>query len=193
MAIFPSPIILLSFVTLALKLESSPQLICILKPLPERQFPGFTVTLSERALRKLDDIELFDDSKKEKVLEELENIWKENNFSERIKVEFVYNDGENGAEDPVMFSVWFAGKLAEKYLSWCKQDLLAKKEKSATISKSAADKKRQRDSDADSCCSPNNKASKSTSRFSGMTLEEFHRHIKGYNMGQLAEIYGSYQ
>ena len=114
-------------------------------------------------------------------------------MSEKIKVKFVYDDGENGAEDPVMFSVWFAGKLAKKYLSWCKQDLLAKKANSATISKAAADKKRQRDSDADSYGSPNNKAPKSTSRFPGMNLEEFHRHTKGYNMGQLAEIYGSYQ
>ncbi len=111
----------------------------------------------------------------------------------------MYNDGENGAEDPVMFSVWFAGKLAERYLSWCKRDLLAKNEKSAAISKAAADKKsgttkkRQRDSDADSYGSPNNKAPKSPSRFPGMNLEEFHRHTKGYNMGQLAEIYGSYK
>ena len=146
---------------------------------------------------KLDDIELSDDSKEEKVLEKLENYWNEKNLSEKIKVEFVYNDGEIGAEDPIIFSLWFAGKLAKKYLSWCKQDLLAKKEKSATISKSAAynsgtTKKRQRDSDADSYGSPNNKAPKSTSRFSGMTLEEFQKHIKGYNMGQLAEIYGGY-
>ena len=110
----------------------------------------------------------------------------------------MYNDGENGAEDPVMFSVWFAGKLAERYLSWCKRDLLAKNEKLAAISKSAAynsgtTKKRQRDSDADSYGSPNNKAPKSTSRFSGMNLEKFQKHIKGYSMGKLAEIFGSYQ
>ena len=104
-----------------------------LKPLPDRQFPGFTITLSERVLRKLDDIELFDDSKEERVLEKLEKLWSEKNLSEKIKVEFVYNDGGIGSEDPVMFSVWFAGKLAEKYLSWCKQDLLAENEKLATI------------------------------------------------------------
>jgi len=88
-----------------------------LRPLPNRQFPGFTITLSDRVLYQLDDIELSDDSKAEKVLEELEKIWNKKNLSERIKVKFVYNDGENGAEDPVMFSVWFAGKLAERYLS----------------------------------------------------------------------------
>ena len=118
-------------------------------------------------------------------------------MSERIKVKFVYNDGKNGAEDPVMFSVWFAGKLAERYLSWRKKDLLAKNKKSATISKAAAynsgtTKKRQRDSDADSYGSPNNKAPKSTSRFSGMTLEEFHQHTRGLSIDELAKIYGDY-
>ena len=161
-----------------------------LKPLPDRQFSGFTITLSERVLNQLDDIELFDDSKEEKVLEKLEKLWSEKNLSERIKVEFVYNDGENGAEDPVMFSVWFAGKLAKKYLSWCKQDLLAKKEKLAAISKAAAynsgtTKKRQRDSDADSNSRPT-----STSRFSGMTPEEFGQHVKGLSMGEYSNIYG---
>jgi hypothetical protein len=165
-----------------------------LMPLPDRQFPGFTITLSDRVLDQLDDIELSDDSKAEKVLEELEKIWNKKKLSEKIKVKFVYNDGEFGAEDPVMFSVWFAGTLAKKYLSWCK-------EKMATSSKSSADKsgttKKRRwhsdsdsdtdsDSDAESYGSPNSKAPKSTSRFSGMNLEEFQKHIKGYNMGQLA-------
>ena len=110
-------------------------------------------------------------------------------------------------------------------MSWSKENLLAKKEKLATISKSAADKsgttkKRQRDSDADSYGrpastsrilnaspgSPNNKApedqirrlsggasSASTSRFSGMTLEEFHRHTRGLSIDELAKIYGHYR
>ncbi len=163
-----------------------------LRPLPDRQLSGFTITLSQRVLDQLDDIELSDDSKEEKILEKLEKHWNEKNLSEKIKVKFVYDDGENGAEDPVMFSVWFAGKLAKRYLSWCKRDLLAKNEKLAAISKAAADKKRQRDSDAESYGSPNNKAPKSTSRFSGMNLEEFQKHIKGYNVGQLAKIYGDY-
>ena len=163
-----------------------------LKPLPGRQLSGFTITLSQKVLDQLDDIELSDDSKEEKILEKLEKHWNEKNLSERIKVEFVYDDGENGAEDPVMFSVWFAGKLAKRYLSWCKRDLLAKNEKLAAISKAASynsctTKKRQRDSDAESNSRPT-----STSRFSGMNLEEFQKHIKGYSMGQLAEIYGNF-
>ena len=162
-----------------------------LKPLPNRQFPGFTITLSDRVLDKLEDIELCNDSKEKNVLEALEKIWEEMHLSERMKVKFMCSDGEFDTEDPLIFSLWFAEKLAKKYLSWCKQDLLAKNEKSATISKPAADKKRHRDSDANSCCSPNSKAPKSTSRFPRMTYEEFHRHIKGYNMGQLANIYGS--
>ena len=56
-----------------------------LKPLPDRQFPGFTITLSERVLNTLDDIELCEDSKEEKVLEELEKHWNEKNLSEKIK------------------------------------------------------------------------------------------------------------
>ena len=78
-------------------------------------------------MRKLDDIALCNDSKEEKVLEELKKLWKENKLSKRIKVKFMYSDCEIGTEDPIIFSLWFAGKLAEKYLSWCKQDLLAKK------------------------------------------------------------------
>ena len=157
-----------------------------LKPLPNRQFPGFTVTLSDRVLDKLEDIELCNDSKEKNVLEALEKIWEEMHLSERMKVKFMCSDGEFDTEDPLIFSLWFAGKLAKKYLSWCKQDLLAKKENSATISKSAANKKRQRDSDTESNSHPI-----STSRFSGMTLEEFHRHKRGFCMGELIEIYGN--
>ena len=111
-----------------------------LKPLPDRQFSGFTITLSERVLNQLDDIELSETPKKRKYSRNSKNIGMKKNLSEKIKVKFVYSDGENGTEDPIIFSLWFAGKLAKKYLSWCKQDLLVKKENSATISKSAADK-----------------------------------------------------
>ena len=106
-------------------------------------------------------------------------------------------------ESPITFSLWFAEKLAKKYLSWCKEDLLAKKEKLATISKSAADKKRQRDSDTDSNSRPAStsrilnaspgspcKAPARTSRFAGMTLEEFFGHVKGLSIGEYSEIYG---
>ena len=169
---------------------TTPYFTVAVRPLPGRKLSGFNITLSKKVLDQLDDIELSDDSKEEKILEKLEKHWNEKNLSEKIKVEFVYNDGEFGSEDPVMFSVWFAGTLAKKYLSWCK-------EKMATSSKSSADNsgttnKRQRDSDADSYGSPNSKAPKSTSRFSEMTLEEFQKHTQGYSMGQLAEIYGNF-
>ena len=46
-----------------------------LRPLPDRQLSGFTITLSQRVLDQLDDIELSDDSKEEKILEKLEKHW----------------------------------------------------------------------------------------------------------------------
>ena len=174
---------------------TTPHFTIAVKPLPGRKLSGFNITLSKKVLDQLDDIELSDGSKEEKILEKLEKHWNEKNLREKIKVKFVYNDGELGSEDPVMFSVWFAGTLAKKYLSWCKEKM-ATSSKSSADKKSGTTKKRGRhsdsDSDADSYGSPNSKAPKSTSRFSGMNLEEFQKHIKGYSMGQLAEIYGNF-
>jgi len=175
---------------------TTPHFTIAVEPLPGRKLSGFTITLSQTVLDQLDDIELSDGSKEEKILEKLEKHWNEKNLREKIKVKFVYNDGELGSEDPVMFSVWFAGTLAKKYLSWCKEKM-ATSSKSSADKKSGTTKKRGRhsdsDSDADSYGSPNSKAPKSTSRFSKMTLEEFHRHTRGLSIDKIAEIYGDYR
>ncbi len=72
-----------------------------LNPLPNRQFSGFTITLSERALKRLYEIALFDDSKEENILDALEKLWKKQNFSERIKVEFMDSHSEFGTVIPI--------------------------------------------------------------------------------------------
>ena len=62
-------------------------------PLPGRSFPGFAITL--------------------------ERIWKDEQFSNKFEVEFMDGFGDHNIGDHMEFVLWFAPKLASKYLEWC--------------------------------------------------------------------------
>ena len=62
-------------------------------PLPGRSFPGFAITLKR--------------------------IWKDEQFSNEFEVEFMDSYGVHNIGDHMEFVLWFAPKLASKYLEWC--------------------------------------------------------------------------
>jgi hypothetical protein len=86
-----------------------------LKCLPERFFPGCTITLSDRILGQLGDV----NPQRESFLK---LFWKEENFDDKIKVEFMGSQGEHNTGDKMNFALWFAEQLAKEYLKWCKKE-----------------------------------------------------------------------
>ena len=62
-------------------------------PLPGREYPGFAITLKR--------------------------IWKDEQFSNKFEVEFMDSYGVHNIGDHMEFVLWFAPKLASKYLEWC--------------------------------------------------------------------------
>jgi hypothetical protein len=83
-----------------------------LKPMPDRFFPGFAITLSDRILGKLENVE----PQREK---DLETLWEKENFGDKIRVEFMDGFGDHNIGDHMEFVLWFAPKLASNYLKWC--------------------------------------------------------------------------
>ena len=63
-----------------------------LKPMPDRFFPGFAITLSDRILGKLENVA----PQREKYLK---RIWEEENFGDKIKVEFMDGKKEHNIGD----------------------------------------------------------------------------------------------
>ena len=84
-----------------------------------RYFPDIVIALPRKYLDTLADVV----PQREKYIERL---WEENQIDDKIKVQFMYNRCEIGTEIPIIFSLWFAEKLASKYLKWCKEDLANK-------------------------------------------------------------------
>ena len=62
-------------------------------PLPGRSFPGFAITLEKK--------------------------WRDDQLSDEFKVEFMDGYGEHNIGDHMEFVLWFAPKLARKYMEWC--------------------------------------------------------------------------
>jgi hypothetical protein len=62
-------------------------------PLPGRDYPGFAITLKRK--------------------------WKGDQLSDEFEVEFMDGYGDHNTGDHLEFVLWFAPKLAMKYLEWC--------------------------------------------------------------------------
>ena len=86
-----------------------------LKPMQGRYFPGIVIALDPKHIKEL-----------EKVVhlgkKDLETLWVKKDFGNKVKVQFMDSNGEHNTGDKMDFALWFADKLASKYLKWCKEE-----------------------------------------------------------------------
>ena len=83
-------------------------------PLPKRKFPGFAITLERK--------------------------WRDDQLSDEFKVEFMDGYGVHNIGDHMEFALWFAPKLARKYLEWC----IEREATSKVTTRSSSSYKKQR-------------------------------------------------
>ena len=100
-----------------------------LKPLPNRIHPCFTITLPAKVLQTLNDITFINSSLSQNTLQKLlEETWEEENFGDKIKVEFMDDQNEHITGDKMEFVLWFSRKLAAVYFEWSKEICKRKKQ-----------------------------------------------------------------